>query len=84
MADAEVDRTLDIMRRQRATYEDVARAAASDDVVRVDFVGSIDGTPFEGGSATDFAFTVGPGTDAAGVRGGGRGHDAPARASPLP
>jgi trigger factor len=61
VADAEIDRTLDIMRRQRATYEDVARAAASDDVVRVDFVGSIDGVPFEGGSATDFAFTVGQG-----------------------
>ncbi len=61
VGDAEVDRTLDIMRRQRATYEDIARAAASDDIVTVDFVGSIDGTPFEGGSATDFAFTVGQG-----------------------
>ncbi len=61
VGDAEIDRTLDIMRRQRANYEDVARAAARDDIVTVDFVGSIDGAPFEGGSATDFAFTVGQG-----------------------
>lgn len=61
VGDAEVDRTLDIMRRQRATYEDVARAAAADDIVTVDFAGAIDGTPFEGGSATDFVFTVGQG-----------------------
>lgn len=61
VGDAEIDRTLEIMRKQRATYEDVERAAASGDVVRVDFTGSIDGTPFDGGSASDFAFTLGEG-----------------------
>jgi trigger factor len=61
VGDAEIDRTLEIMRGQRATYEDAARPAAKGDVVRVDFTGSIDGTPFEGGSATDFAFTLGEG-----------------------
>ncbi len=49
------------MRKQRATYEDVARGAADGDIVVVDFKGTIDGVPFEGGSATDFAFTVGQG-----------------------
>jgi trigger factor len=61
VGDAEIDRTLEIMRKQRATYEDVERAAASGDIVRVDFTGSIDGTPFDGGSASDFAFTLGEG-----------------------
>ena len=61
VGEAEVERTLDIMRRQRATYEDVTRAAAKDDIATVDFAGAIDGTPFEGGTATDFAFTLGQG-----------------------
>jgi trigger factor len=61
VGDAEIDRTLDIMRRQRATYEDVTRAAAKDDIATVDFVGSIDGVPFDGGSAVDFPFTLGQG-----------------------
>lgn len=61
VGDAEVDRTLEIMRRQRATYEEVTRAAQDGDVVTVDFKGTLDGTPFEGGTAADFAFTLGQG-----------------------
>ena len=61
VGDAEIDRTLDIMRKQRATFEDVDRAAAEGDVATVDFKGTRDGTPFDGGSATDFPFTIGQG-----------------------
>jgi trigger factor len=61
VGDAEVDRTLEIMRKQRATYEDVDRAAADGDVVTVDFKGTQDGTPFDGGTATDFPFSLGQG-----------------------
>jgi trigger factor len=61
VGDAEVDKTIDIMRRQRATLRDVERPAADGDRVTVDYRGSLDGTPFEGGSATDFPFTVGQG-----------------------
>ncbi len=61
VGEAEVDRTLDIMRKQRATYQDVERPAAADDVVTVDFTGTIDGTPFDGGTATDFPFALGQG-----------------------
>lgn len=61
VGDAEIDRTLEIMRKQRATYEAVTRAAADGDRVTVDFVGSVDGTPFEGGSGTDFPFVLGQG-----------------------
>jgi trigger factor len=61
VGDAEVDSTLEIMRKQRATFADVDRAAATGDVVVVDFRGTVDGVPFEGGSATDFAFTAGEG-----------------------
>jgi trigger factor len=61
VGDAEVERTLDIMRKQRASYEDVDRAATEGDVATVDFKGTQDGTPFEGGTATDFPFTLGQG-----------------------
>jgi trigger factor len=61
IGDAEVDSTLEIMRKQRATYEDVTRPAMAGDVVLLDFAGTIDGTPFEGGSASDFSYTVGEG-----------------------
>jgi trigger factor len=61
VGDAEVDRTLEIMRRQRATYEEVTSAAQDGDVVTVDFKGTLDGTPFEGGTAADFPFTLGQG-----------------------
>jgi trigger factor len=61
VGDAEVESTLEIMRKQRATYEEVTREAAVGDVVLVDFTGAIGGVPFDGGNATDFSFTVGQG-----------------------
>ena len=66
IGDAEIDRTLEIMRKQRATFEDVQRPAQDDDAVTIDFKGTHAdgenaGQPFEGGSATDFKFTLGEG-----------------------
>jgi trigger factor len=61
VGDEQIDRTIEVMRKQRATFEAVDRAAADGDRLTVDFVGSVDGTPFEGGSGTDFRFTVGEG-----------------------
>lgn len=62
VTDAEVQRTVDVLREQRAQYEVVAdRAAQSGDRVTLDFVGTLDGTAFEGGSATDFVFDLGKG-----------------------
>lgn len=61
VGEAEVDDTLNIMRKQRATYEDVTRPGANGDVVVVDFAGTVDGVAFDGGSAQDYAFTLGQG-----------------------
>lgn len=64
IGDAEVDRTLDILRKQRVSYEqnDASDAPAeTGDRVTVDFVGKIDDVAFEGGTATDFVFTLGEG-----------------------
>ena len=62
VTDADVDAMLERMRRQRAEWPDVARPAARDDRVMIDFVGSIDGEQFEGGSAQDVPIVLGSGT----------------------
>jgi trigger factor len=61
ISEPEVDKTIEIMRRQRATFEAVERPARTEDRVTVDFVGSLDGTPFSGGSGTDVQITLGQG-----------------------
>jgi trigger factor len=60
-SEAEVDKTIDIMRKQRASYCDVSRAAADGDRVTIDFAGTIGGTPFEGGTGSDVAIILGEG-----------------------
>jgi trigger factor len=58
---AEVDKTLDILRKQRVSYEDADRAAAKEDRVVIDFLGKKDGVPFQGGQASDYPFILGQG-----------------------
>ena len=58
---AEVDKTLDILRKQRVSYEDTDRAAAKEDRVVIDFLGKKDGVPFPGGQANDYPFVLGQG-----------------------
>jgi trigger factor len=62
VSDAEVDKTIDVLRKQRATYEPrEGRAAQDGDRVVLDFAGTIDGVPFEGGKAENFPFVLGQG-----------------------
>lgn len=58
---AEVDQTLDILRKQRVSYADADRAAAKEDRVVIDFLGKKDGVPFAGGQANDYPFVLGQG-----------------------
>lgn len=62
VTDAEVDKTIDVLRKQRTTYEAVDREAAAEDRVVIDFTGRKDGEVFQGGEATDFPFVVGAGS----------------------
>ncbi|MBT0961432.1 trigger factor [Denitromonas iodatirespirans] len=62
VGDAEIDKTIDVLRKQRTEYETVERAAAADDRVVIDFTGRKDGEVFEGGQATDFPFVIGAGS----------------------
>ncbi|QEA13822.1 trigger factor [Comamonas flocculans] len=61
--DAAIDRTLDILRKQRRTFAQRAQGTPAEDGdrVTVDFDGKIDGEPFDGGKAEAFQFLVGEG-----------------------
>lgn len=59
VGDAEVERTIESLRKQRVTYQSVDRAAQTDDQVTIDFVGTIDGVEFSGGKAEGYAFVIG-------------------------
>src|SRR3954468_12261752 len=63
VTDPAVDRTLDILRKQRRTFAQRPQDAPAQegDRVTVDFEGKIDGEPFAGGKAEDFQFIVGDG-----------------------
>jgi len=62
VGDAEVQSTVDILRKQRAEYAaKEGRVATDEDRVTLDFAGTIDGVPFEGGTAADFPFVLGQG-----------------------
>lgn len=61
VSDAEIDKTIDILRKQRVSYEDTDRAAAIEDRVVIDFLGKKDGVAFQGGQATDYPFVLGQG-----------------------
>lgn len=60
---AAIDRTLDILRKQRRVFvqRPADEAAQDGDRVSIDFEGKIDGEPFEGGKAEGFQFLVGEG-----------------------
>jgi trigger factor len=59
--DAALDKTLEILRKQRTKFEPAQRPAQDGDRLTVDFHGTIDGQPFQGGEAKDFAFALGEG-----------------------
>ena len=59
VGDAEVDKTLAILRKQRQHFHAVERPAAVGDRVTADFLGKIDGAEFAGGKASDFVFVLG-------------------------
>ena len=61
VTDDDVERTLTVLRTQRAVYVPATRPAGNGDRAVVDFAGTIDGTEFPGGQARDFTITIGEG-----------------------
>ncbi|MDP2788219.1 MAG: trigger factor [Pseudomonadota bacterium] len=61
VSDADVDRTLDVLRKQRVQFHAVEREAKEGDRVHIDYLGQIDGEAFPGGEAKDFPVVLGEG-----------------------
>jgi trigger factor len=61
VGEAEVDKTLEIMRKQRAEYDPVDRAAERGDRLTIDYRGTIDDKEFEGGAAQGQSVVLGEG-----------------------
>lgn len=62
VSEEDVNRTLETIRKQRATWKPVERAANTGDRLTIDFVGRIDGKEFDGGKANGFQLVLGSGT----------------------
>ena len=63
VTEAAIDRTVEILRKQRRTFAQrpAADGAQETDRVTIDFDGKIDGEPFAGGKAEAFQFIIGEG-----------------------
>lgn len=59
VTDADADKMIDTLRRQRATWSETAEAAKDGDRLDVDFEGSVDGEVFEGGTSKNFSIVLG-------------------------
>lgn len=77
VGDADVDQTIEIMRKQRVRYEPEARDAQTGDRVTLDFHGTIEGQEFPGNSGKDMQAVLGEGrllpefeSNVTGMRGG--------------
>jgi trigger factor len=61
VTEAEVEKTLDVLRKQRTSYVETDRASAKDDRLVIDFIGRKNGEEFPGGRADDYTVMVGGG-----------------------
>ena len=79
IGDADVDRTIERLRRQKGTWKPVERESARGDRVVVDFNGAMNGEPIEGGKAEKLGIVIGDGrmlvdfeTSLVGIMAGGK------------
>ena len=63
VTDAAIDKTIEILRKQRRTFAQrpASEPARVDDRVTIDFEGKVDGVAFDGGKAENFQFVIGEG-----------------------
>jgi trigger factor len=61
VTDAEVDKTLEVLRKQRTTYIESDAASKKEDRLVIDFIGRKNGEEFPGGKASDYSVMVGGG-----------------------
>lgn len=73
ITEADVDQMIDTLRRQRATWEKVDRAAGENDRVNIDYEGFKDGEAFDGGTAKGQNLVIGSGSMIPGFEDGLKG-----------
>lgn len=61
IADADINRMLETLRKQRRTWHDVERAAQTGDRVTINFEGTLDGESFPGGKGEQVPVVLGEG-----------------------
>ncbi|MGZ0018979.1 trigger factor [Nitrosomonas sp. wSCUT-2] len=61
VSEADIDKTLEMICKQRTTYESVERPAKAGDRVKINYRGMIAGKDFDGGSANDVQLILGDG-----------------------
>ncbi|MEZ5573149.1 MAG: trigger factor [Halioglobus sp.] len=57
----DIDRIINVFRKQQGSWQEVERSAAENDKVKIDYVGTKDGEEFPGGSAQDSELELGSG-----------------------
>ncbi len=62
VTDADVDEEIEKLRKQNGRLVTAEREAANGDTVNIDYLGTIDGVPFEGGSAEGHNLQLGSGS----------------------
>ena len=61
VTDADIDKMIENLREQRKTWKEVKRQAREGDQVNIDFVGSVDGEEFAGGTGNGVELELGSG-----------------------
>ena len=61
VSERDVDNTIEILRKQRATYDPIERPAQVDDQVEIDYLGKIAGESFIGNEAKGYSMILGKG-----------------------
>ncbi len=61
VSDADVDKTVEVLRKQRVEFNSVDRAAVAGDLVTLDYTGTLNGEVFSGGEAKGFRVVLGEG-----------------------
>jgi trigger factor len=59
--DAQIDKTIEVLRKQRVHFHEVARAAQNGDQCDIDYSGMLEGKPFDGGQAKGALVVLGEG-----------------------
>ena len=59
--DSEIDKALEQLAERNVSYEATQEGAGEKDKLKIDFVGRIDGEPFEGGTSDDIELVIGQG-----------------------